>query len=741
MGVSLRPRRLLVAVAALALLPLSATADWTTYHADLSRTGVDTSGGVGPVVAGWTASGLDAPVYAEPLLVGHTLLVATENNTIYAFDDRLGTQLWSKNLATGLGQAVPSGNLPCGNVSLVGITGTPVVDTAAGVLYAVGLIWDGTNASSIHYELFASDLNNSGALLWHEQVPASGTANFDPKIEGQRAALALTGGIVDIPFGGRYGDCGAYHGWVVGAAASRTGAGPISTFMLPTPNAPNGADQAGGFWGASGSAIDGQGNVYVTSGNTRCSGSCPNFNYGESVIKLSPSLGLLDYFAPSNYATLNANDTDLGGEGPSLLSGGLVFQVGKDGNGFLLRTTNLGGANHMTPAFSGRACRQFADAAFGGNAYDAATGRIYVPCADRLEALNVNTGTPLFSSAWHGPAVSFSGPPIIAGGLVWTIDPAGTLYALDSSNGGIVFSDTFGSAEHFATPTAGDGHVFIAAGTQVRSYKSPWSGWQSLGGGMQNGPDVSSWGSGRLDVFIRGLDNQLWHRWFDGTNWSGWEALGGILTADPSAVSMSPNSIDVFGRGQDNQLWHRSWNGTTWSGWQPLGGGLNSGPDVASWGPGRMDVFIQGMDNQLWQKSFISGAWTGWQPLGGVITAAPGAVGSGGNRIDVVIRGQDNQLWHRWFDGTSWSGWEADGGVLASGPDAASWGAGRLDVFAEGQDHQLWHKWFANGGWNPWHSLGGITTGDIGAVSSGTNLIDVFIRGADGALWHRAYNG
>ena len=188
-------RRLLIVIAALALLPVSASADWTTYHADLSRTGVDTSGSVGPVVAGWTASGLDAPVYAEPLLVGHTLLVATENNTIYAFDDRLGTQLWSKNLATGLGQAVPSGSLPCGNVSLVGITGTPVVDTATGVFYAVGLIWDGTNASSIHYELFAADLNNSGALLWHEQVPASGTANFDPKIEGQRAALALTGGI------------------------------------------------------------------------------------------------------------------------------------------------------------------------------------------------------------------------------------------------------------------------------------------------------------------------------------------------------------------------------------------------------------------------------------------------------------------------------------------------------------------------------------------------------------------
>src|SRR2546423_10602926 len=173
------------------------------------------------------------------------------------------------------------------------------------------------------------------------------------------------------------------------------------------------------------------------------------------------TVGLLvrpDYFAPSNYATLNANDTDLGGQGPSLLSGGLIFQVGKDGNGFLLRTSNLGGANHHTPAFSGRACRQFADAAFGGNAYDPAAGRIYIPCADRLEAANVNTATPSFASAWHGPAVSFSGPPIIAGGMVWTIDPAGTLYALDSSSGGIGFPGTFCSAAPLATPNAGDGH-------------------------------------------------------------------------------------------------------------------------------------------------------------------------------------------------------------------------------------------------------------------------------------------
>lgn len=202
------------------------------------------------------------------------------------------------------------------------------------------------------------------------------------------------------------------------------------------------------------------------------------------------------------------------------------------------------------------------------------------------------------------------------------------------------------------------------------------SQWESLGGILSSGPDASSWSRSREDVFIRGQDNALWHRSFDGTNWSGWQSLGGIITADPGAVSWGPNRIDVLIRGQDKQLWHRWFDGTNWSGWEPLGGILASAPDVASPAPGRLDVFIQGQDNQLWQKSLINGTWTGWQPLGGIITAAPTADSAAANQIDVLARGQDRQLWHRSFDGTNWSGWQPLGGILASAPGASSWVAG-----------------------------------------------------------------
>src|SRR3712207_8302129 len=53
---------------------------------------------------------------------------------------------------------------------------------------------------------------------------------------------------------------------------------------------------------------------------------------------------------------------------------------------------------------------------------------------------------------------------------------------------------------------------------------------------LTSGPGVCSWASGRLDVFGRGQDNALWHKWFD-NGWSDWESLGGGLSSEPDARS------------------------------------------------------------------------------------------------------------------------------------------------------------------------------------------------------------
>jgi hypothetical protein len=259
---------------------------------------------------------------------------------------------------------------------------------------------------------------------------------------------------------------------------------------------------------------------------------------------------------------------------------------------------------------------------------------------------------------------------------------------------------------------------------------------------LDSGVDVASWGPGRLDVFTRGNDQQLWHKWFDSGQWSGWEPLGGTLTSDPTAVSRSDGVIDVFARGGDNQLVQRAFvRGQGWSAWVHHGGTLTSAPDAASWGAQRVDVFARGGDNQL-VHLFFDGSWApSWDHLGGTLTSAPSAVSWGPSRIDVFARGGSNELVHRYYAG-GWAGsWDHLGGTLTSGPDAASWGSSRLDVFARGGDGQLVHRYYASG-WAPsWDHLGGTLYSDPGAVSWGPSRIDVFARGGSDELVQRYYAG
>ena len=263
---------------------------------------------------------------------------------------------------------------------------------------------------------------------------------------------------------------------------------------------------------------------------------------------------------------------------------------------------------------------------------------------------------------------------------------------------------------------------------------------ESLGGVLTSGPASASWGPNRLDVFVRGSDNALYHESWAGTTWSGWESLGGLLTADPAAVSWGPNRTDVFVRGVDNQLWHQYWTGTAWSGWEPLGGGLISGPAVASWSSNRLDVFIRGTDNALWHKAWDGTMWRPWESLGGALTSAPGAVSWSPNRIDIVTRGVDSQVIHLVWTGTSWSGWEPLGGVPGSGPDVSTCASGHLDVLMVGADHVLYQKGWTGTSWTAWQSLGGQWSSDPSAVCEpGTTKAHDFIRGMDNALWHMTF--
>jgi len=260
--------------------------------------------------------------------------------------------------------------------------------------------------------------------------------------------------------------------------------------------------------------------------------------------------------------------------------------------------------------------------------------------------------------------------------------------------------------------------------------------WVSLGGTATSSPDASSGAANHLDAFVRGTDNALYWKSWNGTAWTDWSGLGGGLTSSPGAASWGANHADVFVRGTDNGLWHSTWDGTKWSVWQSLGGGLSSGPDAASWATGRIDVFVRGTDNRLWHKWYVAPNWSGWEPLGGALSSDPTVVAWGPNRLDVFARGTDNALWHKWWDGAAWSGWESLGGTLLSGPDAASCTTGHLDVVAEGTDHGLWQRGWNGTAWSAWTPLGGRFTADPSATClTGTQNLELFERGIDYAVW------
>jgi hypothetical protein len=255
-----------------------------------------------------------------------------------------------------------------------------------------------------------------------------------------------------------------------------------------------------------------------------------------------------------------------------------------------------------------------------------------------------------------------------------------------------------------------------------------------LGGVLTSAPAVAAWAGDRLDVFARGSDNGLWHRWFTGS-WSAWEGLGGTLTSKPAVVSSGPDQLDVFVRGTDNALWQKSWKGNAWSGWASLGGTLTAGPAVTSRAPDRLDVFARGTDDGVWQQSWDGSGWSGWQSQGGSLASSPAATSWGPNRIDLV--GQDSQggLQHRWWENGVWSSWERTAGSLTSEPAVVSRGIGQLDVLSRGSDNALWRTSWNGTAWSSWTSLGGQwTTGPGAASRPGAAEVQVFDVGSDRTL-------
>jgi len=267
------------------------------------------------------------------------------------------------------------------------------------------------------------------------------------------------------------------------------------------------------------------------------------------------------------------------------------------------------------------------------------------------------------------------------------------------------------------------------------NYGAGWGNWFSVGGILSTNQVISD---RREDFFVKGsTDNALWHRVYESKQFSGWENLGGILTSDPGYSSWNYGRYDVFVRGTDYAMWHK-WYWGGWANWESLGGIITSKPVAISWWNNRIDTFAIGTDNALWHK-WWDNAWYGWESLGGVCTSAP-AVGSlHYNQLSIFVKGTDNALWHRQWNG-QWYGWQSLGGVLTSAPAVATWTEQRLDVFVRGTDNALWHKWFDGNNWTDWASRGGVLKDETMYANWRDGILDVYVRGMDGAIYQKSFN-
>jgi len=274
-----------------------------------------------------------------------------------------------------------------------------------------------------------------------------------------------------------------------------------------------------------------------------------------------------------------------------------------------------------------------------------------------------------------------------------------------------------------------------------------WSGWASEGGVITSNIGLGRNADGRLEVFARGTDGALWHKWqtAPSNGWSGWASLGGVLTSNIAVDVNADGRMEVFARGTDNALWHKwqlSPNGG-WSGWSSLGGVLTSDISTARNADGRLEVFVRGTDNGVWHKWQVSpnGPWSGWASLGGVITSTIAVDRNADGRLEIFARGTDQAMWHKWqvSPNGSWSGWASEGGVLTSSISLGRSPTGRLEAFVRGTDNALWHKWqlAPNSGWSTWASEGGVLTGNIGVGTNADGRLEAFVRGTDNALWHK----
>jgi PQQ enzyme repeat len=495
--------------------------DVLTYHNDLARTGenrqeiVLTPANVNRASFGKVGFfATDGQVYAQPLyLSGRTvaggvhdvLYVATEHDSVYAFDAATGAVLWKTSLL-GAGET-PSDDRGCGQIEPeIGITATPVIDPAAGPHGTIYLVGMSKNAAGRYFQrLHALDVvtgaEQPGSPVTIEAECAGSGENssggrlvFDPAQYKERCGLLLLHGVIYTGWASHC-DHPPFNGWLIAYDAGTLRQTAVLNLT------PNGTEAA--IWSSGAApAADAGGHIYLLAGNGTfdtdldARGFPGRQDFGNAFLKLATAGGGLtvaDYFVMKNAAWESSVDWDLGSGGVLLLpplrdaAGNvrrLAVGAGKDQNIYVVDRDHLGGFHpdrndvdqELTGALAGQEYGM--PAFFDGTVYYGAmadTIRAYRIRDARLPATPTSQTTNKFGYPGTTPSISADGT---RNAILWAIelrDPA-VLYAYDArdlsrelynSDQAPDHRDEFGAGIKFAVPTIADGRVFVGAQTGV----------------------------------------------------------------------------------------------------------------------------------------------------------------------------------------------------------------------------------------------------------------------------------
>jgi FG-GAP-like repeat len=522
--------QLLIVFACCAFSGSGFAVDVLTYHNDNARTGLNSEE---PILTlqnvNVNSFGLirnlpvDGAVFAQPLYVSNAqvisagqsqgphnlIIVATEHDSVYAFDADSGTLYWQVSML-GTGE-VPSDGRGCADLPTEnGVTSTPVIDRAMGshgVIYVLAMSETADGAQyfeRLHALDLATGQNFLAPVTIQASYPGQGPGNdgngnviFNPAQQRGRAGLLLTNGTIYTEWGS-FCDFSPFTGWII-AYNERTLA---QTLIFNTdPNGiPSSADlpdgSGSGVWQAGQPpAVDSSGNLYFATGNgpfdtnLDSNGFPVSRDYGDTLLKVTPGLQVTNYFTPSDQLSLALNDGDFGSGGTLVLDitdsnntvHHLAIAAGKDSNIYVVNRDNMGGfnsqGNHiyqvLTSVLAGGVWSS--PAYFNGSIYYDSQGHSLLQFKftsnATLNPVPVSASTALFPFPGGTPSISSLGS---TNGIVWIKelrDGQVILHAYDSTNlANELYSSAgvnFGAPTKFGPPTVCNGKVFVGTMNSV----------------------------------------------------------------------------------------------------------------------------------------------------------------------------------------------------------------------------------------------------------------------------------